>query len=217
MKFENLRNAVNKHFDETAGKYRADLDALTCGAALNSWYYRDRMTAAAFTMVKEADPAAMIPEAAKKKMLARFDRENEKDRARYLEKIAAAEAAPDVISAGINVEWKKSATWGYCPTAEIAAEKRRTWGHASGCGYDKESAAIASAANSNPEIMRILYKHAENGGAFPYSVHTWAGLPSFDGGCGVSCFYNVFDACGYTWEDIAHGKTYDVYRLEVKQ
>lgn len=217
MEFVNLRNAANKHFNERAEKYRADLDALTVGDALRLAYYRERMTPAAFAMVKETDPAALIPEAAKKKMLARFDRENEKDRARYLEKIAAAEAAPDIVSARINIEWKKSATWGYNPTVEIAGEKRRTWGHASGCGYDKQSAAIASAANAHPEIMRILYKHAENGGEFPYSVNTWAGLPYFDGGCGVSCFYNVFDACGYVWEDVAHGKTYDVYRLEVKR
>lgn len=217
MKFENLRNATNAHFDGAAKKFRADLERITCGDALNSWYYVDRMTDAAHRMVKEADPAGQIPEAAQKKMCARFDRENEKQRAKYLEKIERAEAAPDIRAAHINVDWKRSATWGYNPTAEIIGEKRRTSGHASGCGYDKESAAIASAANANSEIMRILYKHAENGGEFPYSVYTFAGLPYFDGGCGVSCFYNVFDACGYTWVDVAHGKTYDVYRLEVKK
>lgn len=217
MQFINLKNAINAHHDTEAQKYRANLERLTCGAALESWYYRDRMTAAAFAEVTATDPAAALPENAKKKMLARFNRENEKDRTRYLEKLAAAEAAPDIHAAHIDVEWKRSATWGHNPTATISAEKRRTAATASGCGYCKESAAIASAANANPEIMRILYKHAENGGTFPYSVHIWAGLPSFDGGCGVSCFYNVFDACGYTWEDVAHGKTYDVYRLEVKK
>lgn len=216
MEFTNLRNAVNAHYNGAAEKFSADLDGLTCGAALDSWYYRDRMTAAAFDAVKATDPAALLPELAKKKMLARFNRENEKDRARYLEKIERAEAAPDIVYAHINVDWKKSATWGSNPSAEIVAQNRRTAATASGCGYDKESAAIASAANANSEIMRILYKHAENGGTFPYSVHVWAGLPTFDGGCGVSCFRNVFDACGYTWIDVAHGKTYDVYRLEVK-
>lgn len=217
MQFTNLRNATNKHFDETAEKFRAELESVTCGHALDHWYWRDRMTAAAFTMVKEADPAGPIPEAAQKKIFARFIRENEKNRGKYLAKIAAAEAAPDITAAHIDVEWKKSAVWGYNPTAEITGQQRRTSGHASGCGYDKQSAAIASAANVNPEIMRILYKHAENGGVFPYSVNTWAGLPYFDGGCGVSCFYNVFDACGYSWVDVAHGKIYDVYRLEVKK
>ena len=214
--FENLKNAINAHFDNESEKYRANLERLTCGAALDSWYYRDRMTNAAFALVKAADPAELLPDVAKKKMLVRFDRENEKDRARYLEKLEKAEAAPDLVYAHVNVDWKKSATWGRNPSAEIIAQKCQTTATASGCGYDKESAAIASAANANPEIMRILYKHAENGGTFPYSVHTWAGLPHFDGGCGVSCFRNVFDACGYNWIDVAHGKTYDIYRLEVK-
>lgn len=88
-----------------------------------------------------------------------------------------------------------------------------TEGRASGCGYDKESAAIATAINASPSIMRVLYEHAENGGNFPYSVYTYAGLPYFDGGCGVSCFRNVFGACGYRWEDGAHRKTFDVYTL----
>lgn len=215
MEFINLRNAVNTHYNHEAEKFRANLERLTCGAALESWYYRDRMTAAAHAAVTAADPEELLPEAAKKKMLARFDRENEKDRARYLDKIARAEAAPDIRAAVIDVEWNNSATWGKCPNAEIRGERTVTSARASGCGYDKESAAIASAANANSEIMRILYKHAEQGGTFPYSVHTWAGLPSFDGGCGVSCFYNVFEACGYKWLDVAHGKNYDVYRLEV--
>lgn len=216
MKFENLRKATNTYFDQTAEKFRVDLDALNCSAAFDTWYYRDRMTPAAADIIKSADPAGKIPEAAKKKMIARFNRENEKNRKKYLSKLSAAEAAPDIKSARVNVDWKRSATWGHNPTAEITAERTRTAGRASGCGYDKESAAIASAANANPEIMRILYKHAENGGVFPYSVYIFAGLPYFDGGCGVSCFRNVFDVCGYAWEDIAHGKTYDVYRLEEK-
>lgn len=215
--FINLTNKVNSHFDESAKKFRADLEGLTCGDALQSWYYRDRMTAAAFSLVKETDPAALLPEAAKKKMLCRFDRENEKQRAKHLEKIARAEAAPDTPRFDIYVNWTKNRTWGYNPTATINGDRGSTEGHASGCGYDKRSAAIASAANKNPEIMRILYKHAENGGAFPYSVNTWAGLPYFDGGCGVSCFGPVFDVCGYTWRFVAEGKTWDVYNLETKQ
>lgn len=216
MIFVNLEKAVNSHFDKSAEKFRADLEGLTCGAALQSWYYRDRMTAAAFSMVKDADPAALLPEAAKNKMLKRFSCENEKQRAKYLEKLKRAEAAPDTARFDICVNWTKNRTWGYNPTATINGDHGSTEGHASGCGYDKRSAAIASAANKNPEIMRILYKHAENGGAFPYSVNTFAGLPYFGGGCGVSCFAPVFDVCGYSWRFVAEGKTWDVYGLEAR-
>lgn len=212
--FENLKKAINSHYDGEAEKFAAKLEGLTVGAALDSWYYRDRMTAAALKAAQGMEKGESLPECVKAKMLGRFHRENEKARSAKLEKLeaAAAYSLPDCVSVG--VEWKKNATWGYNPTATICAAKRRTEGKASGCGYDKGSAAIAEACNLNPEIMRILYEHAEKGGAFPYSVHTFAGLPSFDGGCGVSCFGPVFAACGYTWRNVASGKLYDAFTIE---
>lgn len=209
--FPNLTAAVNAHFDAAVKKFVAELDEITCGKVSDYWYWRERTTPAALKMIQETDPAKEIPKAAKKKMLSRFTRENEKERTKYLEKIACAEAAPDAELIMINMEWKRSATWGMNPTTEIRGERTRTTGTASGCGYDKASAATASAANVHPEILRILYKHAENGGKFPYSVYTYAGLPYFDGGCGMSCFYNVFEACGYRFKQTASAKTFDGY------
>ena len=211
--FPNLTAAVNAHHDEQMKKFAADLDRLTCGDALASWYYCDRMTDAAHKLVKASDPAALLPETAKKKMLSRFTRENEKSRAKYLDKLAAAEAAPDPEFITVNMEWKRNRTWGMNPTVEIRGERTCTVETASGCGYDKSSAATAYAANVHPEILRILYKHAENDGQFPYSVYTFAGLPYFDGGCGMSCFYNVFEACGYRFKQTAYGKTFEAYAI----
>lgn len=67
--------------------------------------------------------------------------------------------------------------------------------------------------NANAAVLRILYTHAEKGGKFAYSVYTFAGLPYFDGGCGVSCFRNVFEGCGYEWRDLVHRKTFDSYMM----
>jgi len=214
--FENLKKAINSHFDGAEKEFSEKLDGLTVGAALDSWYYRDHMTAAALRAAQAMEKGEKITDAIRGKMLAHFHRENEKARAAKLEKLEAAAAYNLPSSVSVSVEWKKSAVWGYNPTAAVCADKRRTEGHASGCGYDKGSAAIASAFNVNPEIMRILYEHAEKGGAFPYSVLTFAGLPSFDGGCGVSCFGPVFDACGYSWRNVASGKLYDAFTLSRK-
>ena len=46
----------------------------------------------------------------------------------------------------IRVEWKKPTVWGSNPTAEVVTGTYTT-GSASGCGYDKESAAVAEALN----------------------------------------------------------------------
>ena len=180
--FPNLTKAINAHYDTAADKFTSDLLTVTAGYALDHAYYRDLMTPKAFDECKALDPADILPE--------------------------------PLENASIVVEWKRSAMWGSNPTATVIANydtNHATKGRASGCGYDKESAAIATAINASPSIMRVLYEHAENGGSFPYSVYTYAGLPYFGGGCGVSCFRNVFEGCGYEWRDLVHRKTFHSY------
>ena len=48
---------------------------------------------------------------------------------------------------------------------------------------------------------------------FPYSVHTYAGMPYFNGGCGISCFRSVFEACGYEWRQVGNGKNFSAYTI----
>ena len=214
--FPNLTAAVNAHFDENAAKFAANLETITTGEALAGWYYRARMTPAALRMAQETDPAEPLPAKVREKMVSRFQRENESDRQKYLHKLEIAANAPELRDLTVCVEWAKSRTWGANPTATVTVNDSHhyeTTGHASGCGYDKESAAIASAMNANAAVLRILYTHAEKGGKFAYSVYTFAGLPYFDGGCGVSCFRNVFEGCGYEWRDIVHRKTFDSYMM----
>lgn len=214
--FPNLTAAVNAHFDENAAKFTANLETITTGEALAGWYYRNRMTPAALRMAQETDPAEPLPAKVREKMVSRFQRENESDRQQYLHKLERAANAPELRDLTVCVEWAKSRTWGANPTATVTVNDSHhyeTTGHASGCGYDKESAAIASAMNANAAVLRILYTHAEKGGKFAYSVYTFAGLPYFDGGCGVSCFRDVFEGCGYEWRDLVHRKTFDSYMM----
>jgi len=39
-------------------------------------------------------------------------------------------------------------------------------------------------------------------------------IPTFAGGVGVSCYYNVFESIGYKLNHIANGQTFDVYTIE---
>ena len=213
--FENIKAAVNAYYGKTMQEFENDMKQnMSTGYALDHWFYRDRMTKKALETAKQLDRESVLPDTIKASMIKRFARENEKKRLAKLEKIALVEQYSTPKNADISVEWKKSKMWGYNPTAEIRADKRTTTGTTSGYGYDKESAAIASAMNSNPEIMRILYEHAETGNTFPYSVNLSAGVPYFDGGCGVSCFKSVFDACGYKWRCVGSGRLYNCYTIE---
>lgn len=167
-------------------------------------------TAEALTEAGEGMPDAKTLE----KIIKKHTRRAKKATAERLQKLAEVEAAelPQVIN--IFVEWHRSAVWGYNPSAEIFAERRRTYGKASGCGYDKESAAVAEALNASPEALKIIYKYVDEGGALPYGAIVWAGLPSFDGGVGVSCYRSIFEACGYEWRTVAISKTFNCYTIE---
>ena len=126
----------------------------------------------------------------------------------------------------ITIEWRKSRTWGNNPHAEARVEfkdgtfRRMDGFTASGCGYDKKSTVIANIFNAF-----LLYKlygplpsdYMEdlNGEQVktPYGVH----LPGeysayYDGGIGTNCYFNISKFIGGTFENVASGKTFDVFK-----
>lgn len=214
--FENIKKAVAEHEAQTVAKFAEEIQSKTAGDLLGSWYYREQMTPGTLEAMKQADQNKPAPADLLQKMTKRKAREEAKNSARRYETIRAAEEAHDARHFDIVVEWKKSRTWGANPHATITGDRVRTFGSASGCGYDKQSAAIAQAMNDNPEIMRVLCLYAETGAAFPYSVRTFAGVPFVDGGCGVECFTAVFDACGYSFRCVGSGDWFDCYTIEKK-
>ena len=214
--YENLKRAIETHEAETLAKFAHDLENKTAGDILASCYLMHYATPKTAEALKAAKPDEVPTAETLAKMKAKKAREEAKNTAQRLEALALAESYKLPESVNISVKFTRSRTWGSIPHATITAEQRRTFGTASGCGYDKESAAIASAMNQNPEVMRILYDYAESGEGFPYSVHTFAGLPSFDGGCGVSCFRSVFESCGYEWRQVGNGKTFNAYTITRK-
>jgi len=163
----------------------------------------------------------------------RGTREIMKQHEKQLEKLRTAAAAPDLVEISIDVQWAKNRTWGANPTADIRTVDGWFSGHASGCGYDKQSAAVAAALNQSPAVRKVLYTAAEkalaSGEAFKRlssGVVSWgdvlgygsgyAVLPYFEGGVGVSCFWSIFKDCGFSVRSVASGRMYDVYMVERK-
>ena len=160
---------------------------------------------------------------------ARATKQIEKATAEKLEKLDAVAAADPLVDASISVTWARSRVWGYNPTAEVWPGY--TTGRASGCGYDKESAAVAEALNNNPAALRVLYDLAEKaleaGKSARISTtctgYNWRGaicygcgysvLPYFEGGVGVSCFWEAFRLAGYTVRTAGSGRLFDCYTI----
>lgn len=214
--YASIKEAVKKHEAETLATFAGDLKSKTAEEILKSWYLKRYTTPKTFEALQNCKPNEKPAAEILAKMKAKKAREEAKATAKRLEKLEAAESVELPETVNISVEFVRSRVWGWNPCVTVTAERRRAFGRASGCGYDKESAAIAYAFNDNLEIMRILYDHAEAGEPFPYAVHTFAGLPSFDGGWGVSCFRDIFEACGYEWKQTASGNTFNCYAISRK-
>ena len=164
----------------------------------------------------------------------RAAKEEEKRHAKDLEKVTQAEAAASVLDIAISVDWKKSAMWGYNPTATVTVHSADGWkrytGTASGCGYDKLTAAVGSALNQSPAVLNMLYTAKEKayrkstaaerkawGDSNRAPVHYGGGygiLPYFEGGTGWSSFQGVFEACGYRVTNRHETKTSDYFFIE---
>lgn len=129
----------------------------------------------------------------------RFRKTSEKRTTKELEKIASVENISEVIAIDIAVEFRKSRTWGRNPYVVASVSWKDTennyhhgkfYGSASGCGYDKESAAVASALNESPAALKILFDLKEDNSAFHYGIGNSA-IPYFMGGVGMGCFRNI--------------------------
>lgn len=179
------------------------------------WYQKDRLTAAQYDHLKNGNLERF-------KELVRKQIEKEEEKKRIVKKDCLLKIQ-DMKKAGlleyleITVEWSRSQTWGYNPHVEARAQYANigtlyNTGSASGCGYDKESAAAASAIN---DIMKPFILKNFNTLKDPaiYGVCNY-GL-CFEGGVGMSCFLKAFKACGYEVHG-SHGKTFDSYIIVKK-
>jgi hypothetical protein len=123
----------------------------------------------------------------------------------------------DVQSAVINVEWTKSRMWGNNPRASVEVygvdgEYTNTEGRSvGGCGYDKESTAIAEVLNDLLPIQKLFCLGAEKVNAYGFNNRYL--YPYLNDGVGVNCYYKVFDQLGYKFESVSSGKTFDVYKI----
>lgn len=122
----------------------------------------------------------------------------------------------------IDVEWKKSNTWGLCPRTSMRWEDAAgEWhyidnaGYASGWGYDKHSSAVAEALN-HLKNLRYAVRNKDFKKS-PYGIrksdYTYC---YFEGGVGMSCYPSIMEWLGYKMKHVASAKTYDKWVIVKK-
>ena len=106
----------------------------------------------------------------------------------------------------VDVNYVRNATWGWNPNVTVDAHlngvrRDRTYGSASGCGYDKLSAAICYAFRCNPLLQTLaLWKgfnpHSERYGCDPCRERDYGYEYGFDGQ-GTGVIENLMEANGF--------------------
>ena len=107
------------------------------------------------------------------------------------------------------------------PTAKVYCNGV-SYGTATGCGYDKESTAIAEAISKNNSILKLIYtiknealqKDFNNTSeqALGYGFGYYS-LPYFEGGVGTDCFLRMFKNAGFeVFQE--HSKISDCYIIK---
>lgn len=212
-----LKDRVERRTEKDIEEMNVRLQTMTCKEAKGTYYVKQLMTSVAKDLISRANDNDKIPAIALSKMMARYARLQRRRMSDDLEKIETVgmSEAPKRIT--VAVEWHRGHNGECNPTATVIASEpgvSSTYGRATGCGYDKESAAVARALNQNYAVLRLWYDIAEIGGKFEYSVSysDSSPLPVMDGGCGMSATIRVFDALGYDTLQ-RHGKTFDYYEF----
>ena len=139
--------------------------------------------------------------------------------AREVKKIEAEKNQKPVKEIVISIEWVKSRTWGHNPnaTAEVHFQdgtfSRKEGYRASGCGYDKESTVVAAIFD---DFLKYKLWERDLTDAAPYGISSGNTgsyeYRYFGGGIGMSCYPRIAEFIGGKMENVASGKTFDVWK-----
>ena len=217
---EKLKKEIVKENNKQLKKALHNLNKAKKDDIKNLWYYNEKLTKTQKEKLENKKITVKeIKETLKNKIIKEYQKRTEKE----LQRIETIKNASDNIqSITISVDWVKNPTWGYNPHATIYTNNGNvTEGSASGCGYDKESAAIAEALNKNNDILKLLYtfknkkmtaKKTNNHDILGYGSG-YGVLPYFEGGVGVSSLLYIFKKLGYTITE-HHTEKSDFYTIE---
>lgn len=222
---EKLKKLVEKETTKESKNAIDNLKKRDKNDILNLWYYKDKLTNTQYNKyINDELTDKQIKEILKKKIIKEYEKRKDKT----LKKIETiTQANEKITNINISVNWVKSATWGYNPHAIITTNfGTMTEGKASGCGYDKESSAIAEALNKNNDILKLLYiaknkkmtfKNNNNHDVLGYGSG-YGVIPYFEGGVGASSLMNIFKKLGYNVQEYHTDKNdfYTITKKEVK-
>ena len=208
------------------------IDKLKTFKELDCWHYNNLMPKGKSISSYEMQSKIVGGlDALKSYLIKRKEKAVYKSIEREVKKVQSVFNAGELLEVKISIEWKKSQMWGSNPSAECWYSYKDAQGNYAsnyvksgsigGCGYDKQSTAVANCLNQINEVLKPLYKMKDNN--INSKNHELLGYgagygitPSIEGGVGVSCYDRIFNKIGYEFKTVASGKTFDVYTITKK-
>ena len=224
--FKNIRQVIVNKFNTELKDRLKTIEELTEKEQIKKhWMYSNLLTKNIYNKMDE-----YTLEQLKEKMIKKANKNKEKDLKEAFEQLEKIENADLLENAVITVEWKKSAMWGSNPTAELRTESLTALNQKrydsikgrsiSGCGYCKESTAVAQVLNESMEVLKVFCEIMDKNinedlrNFIGYGIsYNYYNIPTFNGGVGVNCYYHIFEKAGYKMEKTAWGKMFDVYSI----
>jgi hypothetical protein len=217
-----MKNLINHITEENKRELNESLSDLKKETSikdiLNKWYYNNLIPASSRN--RDWENVDQL----KDYLIKRLNKKAAKKLNDQLSHIEQVKSAKELKIITISVEWKKSQMWGKNPTAEATVFytdgtcEHFNSGSISGCGYDKESVAVAKAVNQSLSFRKLLYTlkdiniETKNHELFSYGIG-YGILPHLEGGVGVSCYDDIMQKVGFSFKTIASGKTFDVFEI----
>lgn len=219
---EKLKKLVEKENKKQIKEALQNLKNASAEDVTNLWYYTEKLTN---TQIKKYNNKELTIEQIKEILKNKITKEYEKRKNKELKRIETiAQSNETITNINISINWVRNSTWGYNPHATITTNLGTiTEGKVSGCGYDKESAAIAEALDKNNDILKLLYiaknkkmtfKNNNNHELLGYGSG-YGVLPYFEGGVGAGSLMDIFKNLGYNVREYHTDKS-DFYTITKK-
>lgn len=237
---KNIKREIKEQYKKYCESYKKEIEEAKKEAENGDsyrldHYFRRYLTKKQFEKLKNDE---ITTKEAIQKTIEKEKAQNEKSMNNTLKKLEDIKQADKFKCCNIIVEWVNSKTWGANPhvTAQIWTEDKQGlshyeeyYGKASGCGYDKQSAAIGEALNQSKSIIQAFCEYKEkqlkknkNADKSDYAIidnrnaicygFGYSPIPYFEGGVGVNCFIQGFKLLGYKTTE-AHGNASDFYSI----
>lgn len=206
--YERLKDKILGQMQRAVPPFCDEVGKKTVGEVIDSPFFSQFLTPTARNKICGMPQDDVMPDSVVQSMIERYRRRNNDEFTGYLKRLDCASKYQPPKQFEIQIKF--TIDLGSATYRAVAKSANCTkYGQASGTRYTKDATAVSKAINSNLEIMRLFYDHAELGLAFDSSVDYGIlnPLPMLRTDISLGVIIKVFKQLGFTYKQTLCEKT----------